>query len=74
MEKWFHEISCFSTLWFKLKEFWKVWNQQILLEILVNDLFEKCHSILGYIIISDSFGINKALLRNSEIGPMCKVS
>ena len=45
-----------------------------MLEILENDLFEKCHSILGYTIISKNFGINKTLLRNSEIGPICKVS
>jgi len=41
---------------------------------LVKDLFEKCHSIFSYIIISENFGINKILFRNSEIGPMCKVS
>ena len=45
----------------------------MLLKILENDLFEKCHSILGYTIISEGFGINKELLRNSEIGPICKV-
>ena len=32
-------------------------------EILEKDLFEKCYSILGYIVISESFGINKALFK-----------
>ena len=32
-------------------------------EILVKDLFEECHTILGYIIISESFGFDKVLFK-----------
>ena len=34
------------------------------------DLCVKQENLWGHIIISKSFGIDKALLRNSEIGPI----
>ena len=57
-----------------IERIWKLWSKQVLLETLVKDLFGKCYSILGYIIILESFGINKVLFINSEIGLICKVS
>ena len=40
----------------------KLRNQQILLDILEKDLFEKFHNILGHIIILKNFGNNKHYL------------
>ena len=62
MDKWFYEIGCFSSLWFNWKSFENFEINKYCLKFWRRIYLKSIHSILGYIIISKSFGNSKHYL------------